>query len=111
MAWVRSQLVLSLIVTLGCSGSILPGREGETPARANDGTGPASKGANPGPGASMAGTGGTAASPGVFRPVPAGLRRLTVLQYVNTVRDLLGPSVVVQTADLDEDDRRLVFSS
>ncbi len=49
--------------------------------------------------------------PGPFRPLAAGLRRLTVAQYTNSVKALLGSTVGVSEGDLDPDDRTYHFAS
>lgn len=48
------------------------------------------------------GTGGTTTVPGVFTPAGTRLRRLTVLEYKNSVVDLLGPGTQV-TVELEKD--------
>src|SRR5688572_7095477 len=56
-----------------------------------------------GSGAGGSGTGGSGGtSPPAFVPAPATLRRLTLDQYANTVRDLLGPNITLPT-DLEPD--------
>src|SRR3954454_17701831 len=61
-------------------------------------------------------TGGPVDTPGSHAPapsaaaVPAGLRRLTRIQYQNTVRDLFGAGITVPT-ELDPDDPEAVFSA
>ena len=51
-----------------------------------------------GSGAGTGGAGGTGgAPPGEFVPQTAGLRRLTIPQYRNAIRDLFGPDVTVTT--------------
>ena len=67
----------SALVGLGCTGTI----QQTDPVPENPGAGP---GTSSGPG------GGPTASPASSAPGVAQLRRLTVLEYRNTVRDLLG---------------------
>jgi hypothetical protein len=55
-------------------------------------------------------TGPPAGSPSPNAVVPAGLRRLTLAQYQNTVRALLGDAIEVP-AELDPDDPEATFSS
>ncbi|HEY2899874.1 MAG TPA: DUF1587 domain-containing protein, partial [Polyangia bacterium] len=63
---------------------------GKTPP---NGTNPGSGGVSGGGGNS--GQGGGQPAPGQFVPAPAGLRRLTMVQYRNTIADLLGSGVTV----------------
>jgi hypothetical protein len=52
----------------------------------------------------------TLPTPAQFKPAPAGLRRLTVAQYRNSVADLLGPGVTVPT-DFEADTALSGFAS
>jgi hypothetical protein len=77
----RASLAVSLLL-LGCTGTIDSGSSGSGGGTGGPGTGPGA---------------GPARGPGVLPPAPANsapgvsqLRRLTVLEYRNTVRDLLG---------------------
>jgi len=101
---------LALLALAGCSGQI----EGGPGVGLGGPSGPQGMGALPGsvPGAidpngaagSGAGPGGSGAEPMAadpFEPPPAALRRLTVQQYVNSVRDLLGD--VQLTVELEPD--------
>jgi hypothetical protein len=64
-----------------------------------------------GSGAGGSGTGGSGGtSPPAFVPAPATLRRLTLDQYANTVRDLLGQSITLPT-DLEPDTSLNGFAS
>jgi hypothetical protein len=98
-----ASLAISLLL-LGCSGEI-SGRSNE--ARNPDGT-PVAPGAGPGPGSGPgpvpgSGPGGVAPpAPPNSAPGVAQLRRLTVLEYRNTLRDLLGLSDA-QVPDLTQD--------
>jgi Protein of unknown function (DUF1592)/Protein of unknown function (DUF1588)/Protein of unknown function (DUF1595)/Protein of unknown function (DUF1587)/Protein of unknown function (DUF1585) len=75
-------------------------------------------GGGPGTGSGGTGVGGTAGVtgagggvvPGVFGPAPAGLRRLTSVQYRNTIADLFGGTVAVST-DLEADTALSGFAS
>src|SRR6478609_2704977 len=71
---------LTTIVLAGCSGVI---------GRTTNGSEPASGGDTGG----LLGGGGGSTPPSSFRPAPATLRRLTVTQYQNSVRDLLGGAI------------------
>ncbi|HMI88737.1 MAG TPA: DUF1592 domain-containing protein [Polyangiaceae bacterium] len=62
-----------------------------------------------GSGAGTAGSGGGPPEP-EFAPQSAGLRRLTIAQYRNSIRDLLGADVTV-TTELEEDTMLSGFSS
>lgn len=59
-------------------------------------------------GSGVGGSGGT--SPPAFVPAPATLRRLTLGQYANTVRDLLGANITLPT-DLEPDTSLNGFAS
>lgn len=91
-----------LTMTTGCVGSI-PG-DGEQPGEMTDGTltprpgGKPGSAQSPGQGSTPAGTPGpgstaTPPPPSVSTVGATPLRRLTRLEYANTVRDLLGPAV------------------
>src|SRR5690242_15226382 len=82
------------VLVLACTGSIDAGHAPGGPANKPDGTGP-----GPSPGA-----------PAPNAVVPAGLRRLTLAQYQNTVRALLGDAIKVPE-ELDPDDPEATFSS
>jgi hypothetical protein len=43
--------------------------------------------------------------------VPAGMRRLTTAEYVNTVHDLLGSSIKISAEEIDRDDPSVVFGA
>jgi len=95
------------VVLVGCTGNISGASHGSRGS--SDGT-PTTSGAGPG-GGSHAGGGGP--GPGGGGPVPANsapgvsqLRRLTVLEYRNTVRDLLGLNDV-QVPDLAGDQQAM----
>jgi hypothetical protein len=75
----RTLGVVFALLVVGCTGDIL------APAPSSGGTGPG--GAGPGPGAGDRPTLPANSAPGVSQ-----LRRLTVLEYRNTLRDLLGVS-------------------
>jgi hypothetical protein len=84
--------------------------------RSSPGTGPGG-GAGAGGGTGVVGTAGSAQpppstlpAPAQFKPAPAGLRRLTVAQYRNSIGDLLGPGVTVP-ADLEPDTSLSGFAS
>jgi hypothetical protein len=97
-----STSVLAVAVALcGCVGSINqggapPGGTGSAPPTAGVGA-PPPAGA-PAPSAASA-------------EVPAGMRRLTATEYINTVHDLLGPTIKVGAGDLDRDDPSVVFGA
>jgi hypothetical protein len=87
-------------LALGCNGAIGPDRGGSGPGSSggpgggNPGPG---GGSNPGPGGTNPGTSGGTSNPTMGMlddsatvPGPATLRRLTLVEYQNTVRDLLG---------------------
>jgi len=81
---------LALLV-LACTGSIDAGKSADRPSK-------------------PAGGGPPAATPAASAVVPAGLRRLTRVQYQNTVRALLGDAIEVPT-ELDPDDPEATFAS
>jgi hypothetical protein len=87
------------------SGATGSGATGTAGAGGNGGTGIGSGGSG---GTGSGGTGGT--SPPAFVPAPATLRRLTLGQYANTVRDLLGANVTLP-ADLEPDTSLNGFAS
>jgi len=80
---------LALLV-LACTGSIDAGKSAGRPTKPTNGP--------------------TTATPAPDAVVPAGLRRLTTVQYQNTVRALLGDAIKVPT-ELDPDDPEATFSS
>ena len=91
---------LGLALCIGCTGSI--GANSSTGGGTGIGTG---AGAGSGTGtAAGTGTGGVggASVPGVYVPAPPALRLLTVSQYQNSVRALLGDAIAVPT-DLELD--------
>jgi hypothetical protein len=91
--WLRLALVFTFAV--GCTGTIAdPGASGSgTGSRSGAGTG-----STGGPSNGTAGTGGGMTTiPGVFTPAGSRLRRLTVLEYRNSVTDLLGLGTQVTT--------------
>jgi hypothetical protein len=68
-------------------------------------------------GSTASGTAGTSQPPGstlpppaMFQPAPAGLRRLTLAQYRNSIADLLGPGVTVPS-DIEADTALSGFAS
>src|SRR3954470_19180309 len=78
---------------LACTGSIDNGRTN-----------------GPKPPAGGAGNGPPSGTPAPSAVVPAGLRRLTRTQYLNTVRALLGDAIKLPD-ELDPDDPEATFSS
>jgi hypothetical protein len=99
--------IVATCLSLGCSGEI------EAPTAGAPGNGTAATGGSGagsgtgGSGSGATGTGGTGAgagggTPGVFSPSPSRLRRLTSIEYANSVIDLLGPGTVV-TVELEKD--------
>jgi hypothetical protein len=60
--------------------------------------------------AAATGAGGGATAPGVFAPAPAGLRRLTSVQYRNSIADLFG-GLATATDDLEADTALSGFQS
>jgi hypothetical protein len=91
VALVGVGLLTTLDVIGGCSGVI------SDPER---GPGETAKVGGPGDPNGLLGQGQPA--PGVFTPAPSTLRRLTVTEYQNSVRDLLGGAVTLPT-DLEPD--------
>jgi hypothetical protein len=114
-------------MALGCAGQIGASEPDEPGApSAGDPTPPAGAGAATAPGASTGGstpapTGGAAGRPcgGLAALVPAPMRRLTRLEYDNSVRDLLGVTGVRDSygigtrpsTALPDDDRSSGFES
>jgi hypothetical protein len=103
-----ASLAISLLL-VGCTGNILGGGSpsGETaggpPTSSGSGSGNGSgAGAGSGNGAGPGGGGPTTPPPANSAPGVAQLRRLTVLEYRNTLRDLLGLSDA-QVPDLTQD--------
>src|SRR4051794_14568196 len=94
-SWVAA---LTTIFLAGCSGVV-----GQT----TNGSEPASPGGDNG---GLLGGGGGSTPPSSFRPAPATLRRLTVAQYQNSVRDLLGVAITTPT-DLEPDSSISGFAS
>jgi hypothetical protein len=94
-SWAAAALAATLLA--GCSGVIGTAGNGSDPA---------------GPGGTSGGLlgGGGAPPPSSFRPAPATLRRLTVAQYQNSVRDLLGGAITTPT-DLEPDSSISGFAS
>jgi len=92
--WVAA---LTTIFLAGCSGVIGKTTNGSAPA---------------GPGGETGGLlgGGGGTPPSSFQPAPATLRRLTVSQYQNSVRDLLGAAITTPT-DLEPDSAISGFAS
>jgi hypothetical protein len=80
-------LVFGLLVA-GCTGTI-----GQPHASGS--------GAAAGVAGGGAGGGGGAANPGIFKPGPASLRRLTAIQYWSVITDLLGPGAPQSSLDPD----------
>src|SRR6185503_12155936 len=129
--WIAGSAVIA-----GCTGVIAEppsakgGRGGSGAAAGNGGTGASSgaggNGGIAGSGAGGSGTGGSGTggsgaggtgvggsggtSPPAFVPAPATLRRLTLDQYANTVRDLLGANITLPT-DLEPDTSLNGFAS
>src|SRR5688572_16269496 len=87
---------LGLALCIGCTGSIGANSStgGGTGAGAGSVTGTAA--------GTGTGGGGGATVPGVYVPAPPALRLLTVSQYQNSVRALLGEAITVPT-DLELD--------
>jgi hypothetical protein len=88
-----------LAIGMGCSGEIGPGK-----GPGGSSNEPGETGNDPGKGGTKGGSGGGTVTPPVMEPDgtinsagPYALRRLTVLEYSNTIRDLLG----VNLADTD----------
>lgn len=77
----------------GATGTGTTGSGGATTGGGSTGSG----GGTAGTGSGTGGSGGSTPPPGEFVPQAAGLRRLTIPQYRNTVRDLLGADVTVAT--------------
>src|SRR3954470_1779216 len=80
---------LTTMLLAGCSGVI---------GRTTNGSEPSGGGDN----GQLLGGGGGSTPPSSFHPAPATLRRLTVTQYQNSVRDLLGGAITTPT-DLEPD--------
>ena len=93
--WFRIAAAFALAGSVACNGSI-----GSHGAGTGSGIG-ASTGAGAGIGTGTGGAGGFAA-PGVYAPAPPALRLLTVGQYQNSMRALLG-STITLPADLELD--------
>ena len=89
----------------GSTTSSATGAGGATDVGAGGSTGTATGGGGSGPGTGGTGAGGTTGGaggappppPGEFIPQAAGLRRLTIPQYRNAIRDLFGPDVAATT--------------
>ena len=79
-------------------------------ATTTTGAGGGSAGSGTGTGGAGGAGGGSTPPPGVFAPQPAGLRRLTIPQYRNSIRDLFGAGVTV-TTDFEEDTLLSGFAS
>src|SRR5689334_23242187 len=93
--WVAA---LATILLAGCSGVIGKTANGSAPAGPGGETG------------GLLGGGGGGTPPSSFQPAPATLRRLTVSQYQNSVRDLLGGAITTPT-DLEPDSAISGFAS
>ena len=93
--WVAA---LTTIFLAGCSGVIGKTANGSEPAGPGGDTG------------GLLGGGGGSTPPSSFHPAPATLRRLTVAQYQNSVRDLLGGAITTPT-DLEPDSSISGFAS
>jgi hypothetical protein len=115
----RIALSWSLVAAAACTGNISPDGVDQPGATGPNGE-PVAGGKGTGAGTGTGtGTGGTPSTPGApgtpapgpFRPAPAGMRRLTVAQYVNAVHDLLGANLRIAVEDLDPDDRTYVFAT
>jgi hypothetical protein len=92
-----ASLAASLLV-FGCTGSIMEGPSTgapgggnpSSPGSSNSPGSPSSPGSGPGTGSNPGGGGPVPPTPANSAPGVSQLRRLTVLEYRNTVRDLLG---------------------
>jgi Protein of unknown function (DUF1592)/Protein of unknown function (DUF1588)/Protein of unknown function (DUF1595)/Protein of unknown function (DUF1585)/Protein of unknown function (DUF1587) len=101
----RSSALLACAIgvsLLACSGGRLgapSGPEGASGAPGSRGDGASPGGGTPGDGTPGGGTpGGVADGPAAFEPAPAALRKLTALQYRNTVNDLFGTELELPLA-------------
>src|SRR5262245_7527274 len=83
--------VARVLVTLGCTRNVLGPGDG---TGSGSGTGPGATGSNAN---GSAGSTGSVGLPGEFVPSGSRLRRLTVIEYQNSLRDLLGPAIVIPT--------------
>jgi hypothetical protein len=107
----RFALALAGALAASCAGAIDDGRGGDPATPPPPGT-PGSPPGNPGmpPGMSPPGTPPGASPP--TRLAPGALRRLTVQQYTQSVRDLLGATIKVPPLEPDpSDDDEFVFTS
>src|SRR5690606_34227868 len=93
MAWNRARGLTVVLALVGCTGAVTDPRE-ETAGPGPPPDDPAGPGGSGGSGGSAEGRD--------LAPEAAGLRRLTVRQYENSLRDLFGPKVAVP-ADLEPD--------
>jgi|RhiMethySRZTD1v2_1073278.scaffolds.fasta_scaffold04719_8 uncharacterized protein DUF1592/uncharacterized protein DUF1588/uncharacterized protein DUF1595/uncharacterized protein DUF1585/uncharacterized protein DUF1587 len=79
------------VALAGCMGQLLEPGGSEDSNGPNGSNGPGAPGGPNGPNGSNPGLiGGKEVPPGAFQPAPATLRRLTVQQYQNSIRDLVG---------------------
>ena len=85
--WIAALITIFLA---GCSGVVGQTSNGSEPPGPSGDTG------------GLLGGGGGSTPPSSFHPAPATLRRLTVAQYQNSVRDLLGGAITTPT-DLEPD--------
>ncbi len=94
-----------------CMASLFAGCRGEIGdvGRPTGGTGPGTMTGGPGSGTGS-GTGSTTGGPDAFHPAPPALRRLTVAQYQNSVRDLLGNAITLPS-DIEADTSISGFAS
>jgi hypothetical protein len=100
-----------VLAGLGCVGQAA--RPGSSPGAAGSTGGPGAAGATGGTTGAAGSTNpppSTTPPPAMFKPAPAGLRRLTIAQYRNSVADLLGPGVTVP-ADFEPDTALSGFAS
>src|SRR5262245_8166260 len=91
-----------LLVVTSCTGTISGGAGGETQATSTTPGG--GEGAIGGGGESTPGAMAEATEPLHFHPRPAGVRRLSQVQYGNAIRDLLGSSIVVPVDVIPRDE-------
>ena len=98
---------LVALAALGCTGTIEASGAGDPGAPPPMHAGGAGGAQNGGSGGGV----GPVAMPAAEALVPAGMRRLTTAEYLDTVHDLLGSMVTVPDDALDRDDPSVVFGS
>jgi len=86
-------VLASGVAAAGCGSSVA---KGSAPGTSGGGTNTATGGASGGSGSNIAGN-GQIIDPAVFVPAEAGLRRLTLPQYRNSLADLFGPTALPTT--------------